>query len=161
MIHLITKEKMSDLVKSWLQDATDAKGEYKEKEFCHAALREVANQWQVPMRTLLVNGYLKLSDGKKVNKEELKLFKLTDEVGGELVLGEVICMKLQDAYAIVRLINREVFDLSVNDWCRKVIEEKVIAKSSEVTNDLMLKEEKELYSEEEQELEELEKKVRE
>ena len=145
MIHL--KTNYSDLVQGWLDDDTDSKGESKQKEFAHTALREVANMWQIPYMKTQVDGFFEVN-GRKVKSEEIKRAKLVDEQGGELVLGEKMTEKLQDAYSLVRLVNPNVDGVNINDWCRKVIEERILTKKAEQTGQDLLKEEKMLYGEE-------------
>lgn len=146
MIHL--KANLSELTNSWLDDLViDKKEEQREQErkkLMHAALREVANQWQVPYMTLQSKGILEVGE-KKIRKSEVKIFKLENEEGGELVIGEKTVDRLEQAYSLIRLLNSSAFDKSINDWCREVIAEKITAKKAEQGNQDMEKEEKELY----------------
>ena len=151
MIHL--NPKLSELVGSWLDDITDDKGDTERKKLMHSALREVANQWQVPYMTLQTQGHLDTAT-KKIKMGDVKLSKLIDE-GGDgtvkdvLVLGEKITERLQQAYAIVSLMNLAAGETTINEWARKVIEEKIIQKKAEQGGQDMEKEEKEQYPPEE------------
>lgn len=152
MIHL--DPKLSEFVSSWLDDITDDKGDNERKKFMHSSLREVANQWQMPWMKLQVDGSIETSKGRLM-KEEVEVQKLIDEENNGvtkdvLVLGEKMAEKLQQAYSLVSKMNPVVGKNTINEWARKIIEEKIVMKKAEQGGRDMEREEAELYKAEEE-----------
>jgi len=149
MIHL--NPKLSDLVGSWLDDLVeDKKEEQREQErkkIMYATLRKVAGDMQVPYMNLQKDGTLLMTNGKVIKKEEVIISKLEDEVGGELVLGEKIIDKLQNAYALITKMNANVSEKTINNWARAVIEDGIISEKDKQGKEDMEKEEQAAYKE--------------
>lgn len=162
MIHL--KIKLSPETQAWLDDVVKEKDEKKrlnqERRLMHSILRESTNLWETFWLQLQKDKSIDMNSQTGVTHVELSDVKLAtpiDEIGDdfkdkefdyELVIGTETTTALLHEHFLIGMIS-PTRKANFNEWLRDSIEAGIMLKKSEDTKARMMKEESELYSDEE------------